>query len=84
MPMTMPAASALSEATFSPSDLPAAANPGRKAQRGEEAEHHRRNTGEDFKDRLGESAEARRRISRPCVNGGEQADRPGDQHGDGQ
>ena len=57
MPMTRPAASALSEATLRPSDFAPAADQRRDGQRGEEAEHHGRNAGQDFEDRLGEGAE---------------------------
>ena len=81
IPITMPAASALSDATLRPSASPSGADPGREAERGEKAEHDGRDAGEDFQDRLGEAAEARRRVLRH-VDGGEQADRPGDQHRD--
>ena len=54
MPMTRPAASALSEATSRPERLAPAADERRHRQGGEEAEHHGRDAGQDLQDRLGE------------------------------
>ena len=53
MPMTSPAASALSEETSRPIDWPSAADQRGHGQGGEEAVDHGRDAGQDLEDRLG-------------------------------
>ena len=81
MPITSPAASADSEATSVPSIRPSEREGRGDGQRREEAEHHRRDAGQDLQHRLDPGAERRRGIFRH-VDCGEQADRAGDQHRD--
>ena len=58
MPMTRPAASALSEETSRPIDSPDAADQRGDGQGGEEAVDHGRDAGQDLQDRLGRSRES--------------------------
>ena len=82
MPMTSPAASALSDATSRPIDSARASRiSGADGQRREEAVDHGRDAGEDLQQRLGPARNVGVAYSRQ-VDRREQADRPGDQHGD--
>ena len=65
MPITRPAASALSEATSSPRLSPQAAQRRSDRQRGEEAVDHRRDAGQHFQQRLGQSSESADPRTRP-------------------
>ena len=81
MPMTRPAASALSDATSRPKDSPHAADERRHRERGEEAQHDRGNAGQRLQDRLEDRPHPRAGILGQ-IDRREQAERAGHAHGD--
>ena len=81
MPMTSPAASALSDATSMPTRLAGASNPWRHGQCGKEAVDDGRYTGQHFEQRFGDAAHARCRVLGK-VDCRHQTDRHGDEHRD--
>ena len=81
IPMTTPAARALSEETPRPIDCADVADERGDGQGGEEAEDHGRDAGQDLEHRLGHRAEAVAGVAGE-VDRRQHADRAGHQHGD--
>jgi hypothetical protein len=81
IPMTSPAARALSEETESPSASPHSRKAGRHRQRREETINDGGDAGEDLQHRLDQRPDARRSVLRH-VDRRKQADRCSDAHGD--